>query len=967
MIGHNALPLVFFSGTGYSQNTGSVTGTGNCVGGVAGWNRGAINPTGSSSAVVEDRPWNTGVVTGQDAVGGIIGKNIGSVSGQKGAILWNNGAVTGHTNVGGLVGESTGPVKGMAEMSLLNTGSVTGQNNVGGAVGRMSDEISFARNNGTVAAANIGGGLVGILAAGGSIINSYSTARVCAEDAGTAPVLGGLVGELSSDAAIRRSYCYCDGMSLLLVGTGTGITDSAYYRWTDAEPGNDLGIPASDAEFASGKVAYLLDGGQLSRSKVWSQENGLPVLASGHPVWHLKLIRDGELPEGCAVSVVSTDAYTVFPIAEGNYELYAVDETDILLQAELANSYRLTLTPSPEVHAVEGGYTFPLMRDYNITYRVYQQDNANYAWYFDAPEGETTYVISNKEELLSFANLVNGTVLDEHGQLISPVDFQGKTVRLDADILWTGGNWIPAGTAEAPFKGNFDGSGYTISGLTCTGEGDVGFFGYLYGAAVKDLTLSGIVYNTGDTTGGLAAHAIDSRFTDCICSMTVTGEGMENGGMVGEGELLRFENCVFDGVLSGKGKYTGGLLGKGGAGCSMEKCCNQGSVSGEGDHVGGLAGSMGNYARFTSCENKGAVSGLDYTGGIVGETGDNAELIACVNSGALLSCGSVGGYNGTSDIGGLAGRMGSSATVMDCVNTGSITVNGSMVGGIVGRITGATAVSGCRNTGSILCYPNNQANDGGNIGGIVGNLGFTDAGMLVNCLNEGDISGGRYMVGGIAGSAAPGDRLSKCINRGNIAVSNEEGRYGWRTGGILGYAGNKGADPRCCVNLGKVILNGIPAEPVLGGGLSEFTGCFTLTGNADTDRYAENRNSADFLNGKVAYELDTLDHDLRTYDWSFDEDGICFADETHAPVFALICGESVGGTLICPAYAHYADYIAVIARPQEGKSLALLTVTDEAGTEIYSTGGEGEHAFTMPLSDVYVSAEWIEKKMNNTP
>lgn len=138
-------------------NTAAVEGTGEnaLVGGIVGYNYHKI-----------ERAYNTGAVTGAggEGTGGIAGKskggtvsqvfNTGTVqnrsSGKVGGIVgyienyystlenaYNTGAVTADTEVGGVVGHNAGIVK-----NVYNTGAVTGNNDVGGIIGRNNKTLT---------------------------------------------------------------------------------------------------------------------------------------------------------------------------------------------------------------------------------------------------------------------------------------------------------------------------------------------------------------------------------------------------------------------------------------------------------------------------------------------------------------------------------------------------------------------------------------------------------------------------------------------------------------------------------------------------------------------------------------------------------------------------------------------------------------------------------------------------------
>ena len=144
-----------------STARGTVTATGNLVGGLVGWNNGPI----SDSAALNPS------VTGVDWVGGLVGTNTDEQVDGSNAISGSTarGTVTGGENVGGLAGWSDGPI---SDSAALNP-SVTGTIDVGGLVGQT---------------------------AGGMIDRSIATANV----AGTVRSVGGLVG--FNTVPIRDSY-----------------------------------------------------------------------------------------------------------------------------------------------------------------------------------------------------------------------------------------------------------------------------------------------------------------------------------------------------------------------------------------------------------------------------------------------------------------------------------------------------------------------------------------------------------------------------------------------------------------------------------------------------------------------------------------------------------------------------------------------------------------------------------------
>jgi filamentous hemagglutinin family protein len=174
----------------YSHATGSVSGTGNYVGGLVGSTHGSVSTS-----------FATGSVSGATYVGGLAGFIEGNYQ-EVGSVFNSHatGSVKGAADVGGLVGAIGGGYGGSIDKGYAS-GSVTGNGNVGGLLGYNGGGTIFygvsAGTTGTVtrshatgsvsgSGANIGG-LVGLN--GGGIFSSYATGGV----AGGTEV-GGLVG-----------------------------------------------------------------------------------------------------------------------------------------------------------------------------------------------------------------------------------------------------------------------------------------------------------------------------------------------------------------------------------------------------------------------------------------------------------------------------------------------------------------------------------------------------------------------------------------------------------------------------------------------------------------------------------------------------------------------------------------------------------------------------------------------------
>ncbi len=210
-----------------SYATGMVIGS-NRVGGLVGSTTASIS--GSHA---------TGAVSGTTQVGGLVGFTTGFISNSHAM-----GAVEGRNNrVGGLVGN----VAGGNIANNYATGMVTGSDNVGGLIGYADTDskhvmINYNYASGNISGRNYVGGLVGLSIGDGgtggiprtmTINSNYATGRVSGEDH-----VGGLVGELRHDggqALLQRSYATgrVEGSGARVGGlvgeNDNGIIESSYF------------------------------------------------------------------------------------------------------------------------------------------------------------------------------------------------------------------------------------------------------------------------------------------------------------------------------------------------------------------------------------------------------------------------------------------------------------------------------------------------------------------------------------------------------------------------------------------------------------------------------------------------------------------------------------------------------------------------------------------------------------------
>ena len=160
------------------NNTGSVTGTGDYVGGVVGKldSPSALRTENSGKGAIAGTFTNSGNVSGGKFVGGslgYVGKNVTITAKNNVATLFvNDGQVTATGYyAGGSIGVLVGKIEGVDNghtVNFKNTGTVTATGFVGGSIGVLAGPVKYAQfvnssGNLSIAAVNAVGGSVGFI------------------------------------------------------------------------------------------------------------------------------------------------------------------------------------------------------------------------------------------------------------------------------------------------------------------------------------------------------------------------------------------------------------------------------------------------------------------------------------------------------------------------------------------------------------------------------------------------------------------------------------------------------------------------------------------------------------------------------------------------------------------------------------------------------------------------------------
>ncbi len=194
-----------------------------------------------------------------------------------------------------------------------------------------------------------------------------------------------------------------------------------------------------------------------------------------------------------------------------------------------------------------------------------------------------------------------------------------QTADIDVSAYW----WQPIGIyydrsgtqTLRYFSGNYDGDGYTVSGVfTKSGTKSTysyqGLFGYVRGRSSSN---NATISNLG---------VIDSYI-----------QGYQYvGGVVGYNFYSIVRNCYNTGSVSGTGSYVGGVVGYNDSSSKVSNSYNTGSVSGSA-YVGGVVGRNNSSSTVRNCYNTGSVSGSDCVGGVVGDNYSSSPVSNCYYGG----------------------------------------------------------------------------------------------------------------------------------------------------------------------------------------------------------------------------------------------------------------------------------------------------------------------------------------------
>lgn len=748
-------------GNNANRFTGNFNGLGNTITGLdvyhsSNQNLGLFGYVGSGGTVRNIGLVNANV-TGVDGwyVGALVGSNLGTITQS-----YATGSVsTGSWYAGGLVGDNGGTIaQSYATSSVISTASSTNGRYVGGLAGRNNTlgTIKQSYATGSATGTNYVGGLVGYNA--GSIIQSYATGNVL----GSISYVGGLVGTSVNSGAITQSYALGSVMGTDYVGGLAGSSGSSGVITQSYATGFVTG---------SAKVGGLVGenqntGGGITDS-FWDADSTVQASAIG-------------LGSGTVGELRSTTG-TINAYIDRTYTGFDFNNTwwmaDGATRPFLRSEWRPVITNAHELQLVASKPTlsYTLANNLDLAPSLAKQSEM---W----------------RDLTASGSFVKGS--------FAPVGYQ-----------------VDDNTGAPAFTGSFNGSNLTISNLYISRPdtvglpyaNQIGLFGELQNAAVKDLNLTGDVTGYGEV-GALAGSALGTTSISGITSSVVvrgnadvgglvgrlqgsadnnrasissstssgnvTANNASAGGLVGSAQYFTINNSNASGDIQAS-YYVGGLVARASNG-TITGSHASGMVTGtDDDEIGGLAGGARNVVIENSYAT-GDVLGQYLTGGLVGVAAGGTTITNSYATGLISGVEKVGGLVGLVD----GANIDATTTISDSYATGSVgtegvPIAGKYVGGLVGRMLGFSSVARSYATSSVYAT-------GSYIGGLIGAIEDSGAETRVTVSQSyatGAVSGDES-IGGLIGAVYFEDERSAATITNTYASSTVRGVSG---GGLVGY------------------------------------------------------------------------------------------------------------------------------------------------------------------------------------
>lgn len=588
-------------------NNFDIAGT-NFVGLVAGGNDGQITNIKALNT-------NTKNVAGKSYVGGICGYNLGQILN---CISYATVSAT-ENYAGGITGYNKLHESGV--YSCVVVGSVSSQNYAGGIVGYAFDGIVatsfyFGQIN-----ARYSGGIVGFVNSA-SILYCTNVGYIFGEE-----YVGGIAGYGGFEAVLQGCYSVGDvvGNSKIgsIAGQFAGVVEYCYYEKTQNSTkginGQDVylkttGLPSALMFSVNGEISQYFDtafsNATFMGQKVWCAVDNiadkwfLPIQTSlldvlkplyfsqNHNKVTLYYTKSANSSEQFCFDVVLPYGFLSANIALYFAKFMGIEQNEINLLQWFSDS-----------------------KCNDAVVSTSENNSALYSkWgiaFLGLGTSDSPYLIENETDLITLSSLIN----DANTNAV----YGTKTYLLKNNITLTNTEFQPIGISEdLPFCGVFLGNAKTISGIyiSNTLKSDVGLFGVIKNAEIKNLSIANGEIEGYNSVGGIVGLSLNSNVTNCYSSVNVIANLKTVGSVVGTAQNSTISLCTSNSNYVVTKENAGGIVGVASDNTTITSCIANTYVVTT-NVAGGIVGNL-QQSNINYCASLSYVSGASKVAGIVG-------------------------------------------------------------------------------------------------------------------------------------------------------------------------------------------------------------------------------------------------------------------------------------------------------------------------------------------------------------
>ena len=266
---------------------------------------------------------NSAKVVGERTAGGMTGNE-----------TYNDGSYTSCANSGSISaaqGCASGIAAGGSYERCSNSGAVTGQQAAG--IASNGNKATFCSNTGAIKGTDYAAGILTNGGYGGTVEFCWNTGSV---EASTPVKAFGILYGWGAYNRVRNSFSYVPGANIGLAPTELkekNVSDS-YYLADKKDSVSSVGEWASADDFASGKVAWGVDGGVNAHKNYWTQgANNYPVpIGEGTSTSYYRA--KAECGTGGSVTIKRGDGRT----GDADNAVYGPSGTNVTVTATPKNS-----------------------------------------------------------------------------------------------------------------------------------------------------------------------------------------------------------------------------------------------------------------------------------------------------------------------------------------------------------------------------------------------------------------------------------------------------------------------------------------------------------------------------------------------------------------------------------------------------------------------------------------------------